>query len=138
MPTPKALPDNRWEMIWCLELENLYISPDVFDNLAEEISREIRGIMKESFERRHPETDYPVEPDDYVLQFDLINTNELNLVIYTGRYAYTDECWVLAPVWLFMRVEQKIGPIRLIQNEPKEQHLFWRARRGFFGNNCPV
>jgi hypothetical protein len=38
MPTPKALPDNRWEMIWCLELENFYISPDAFESLAEEIS----------------------------------------------------------------------------------------------------
>jgi hypothetical protein len=125
IPTPQPLPDDRWEMLWRLELETLYASPDDFKNIAEEISLEIRALMIELFAYRHPGSDYPVEPDDFVLRFDLISAQELHVVIHTGRYTYTDECWVLAPMWLFMRIEQMIGHIRLILNTPKEEHFFW-------------
>jgi hypothetical protein len=138
IPIPQLLPDERWEMIWRLELETLYASPDDFKSIAEEISDEIQVLMIESFERRHPGSDYPIELNDYELQFDLISTHELNAVIHTGRCLYTDECWILAPFWLFMRIEQMIGHIRLILNTPKEEHFFWRRRRAFFGDKCLV
>lgn len=137
-PEVVALPDNRWEKTWCIGLEEILTSPHAFDKIAEELSREIRSLIKELFDYRHPGKDYPVEQDDFVLRFDLITEKELNVVIDTGRYTRTDEFWVFAPVWLFMRIEQQIGHIISIQNEPKEQHFFWRGRKIFWGNRCPV
>ena len=122
IPTPQPLLDNRWEMIWRLEVETLYASPDDFKSIAEEISLEIRALMIELFDYRHPGTDYPIELNDYELRFDLICPHELNAVIHIGRCISLVECWIFAPVWLFMRIEQMIGHIRLIQGDA--EHIF--------------
>jgi hypothetical protein len=135
---PISLPGNRWETTWCLRLESLHTSSKDFNTIAAEISQEIRDLLKADFDYRYSESDYPVEADDYILRFELISEQELHAVLNIGRYVRTDGCWILAPVWLFVRIEQMIGPIRLIQNEPKEGHFFWRYRRKLLGDECPI
>src|SRR5262249_49101527 len=115
MPDLESISPHRCRRVWRLGLEELITTPENLSSMAEEISQEIRSLVGESLDLRYPKRNLHVQQDDFVLRFELANPELLLAGITTGRYSLTDEAILLVPCWLFMRVEQKVGRIKLVQ-----------------------
>ena len=87
---------------------------------------------------KHNDSLEPFAIEDFLLSFEWMPPRTLRASTVTGRYPFSDEMSICAPVWLIMRVATEIAPIVTIEGEQREDHPYWRLRKIFWGDWCPI
>ena len=133
LPPYQQLAENRWERVWSFVLAEDIPTSISMAQLSSEIGEDIRSlVLKDYAEKYRWES---LDESDFRVSIEVAGKRELRVRTVEGRYGRSDPLSVIAPIWLLVRIEEKIGKIERIEGESKESHLLWNRRKLFLGES---
>jgi hypothetical protein len=136
-PTPamKSVPGGRWERVWTVLLkEEIY--PEVhLGILSSQLREDINLYLSNLF--MHKKLEVTLAQDDLLISLEL-DGRKLSVITNMGERAAWDEFWIIAPLYLLVRIDREIRKIDqiIIDGEGYDIELYgpWRIRKAYLGD----